>query len=52
MSRPRQICPRRLEIVIEKIDLALESFEPGSAGYRILAEARAQIKVLLQGVKA
>lgn len=48
MARPRQILPRRLEVVIEKIDLAMESFEPNSEEWHLLSDCRAQIRALLK----
>lgn len=48
MSRPRQIMPRRLQVVIEKLDLAMESFEPSSSEWQLLANCKSQIRDLLK----
>lgn len=50
MSRPRmrQIMPRRLEVVIEKLDLAKESFEPQSEEWGLLDSCQDQIRNLLE----
>lgn len=52
MSRPKakQLCPRRLEIVLEKLDLAMENFEPMSPAWLLLGRCKLQVRSLLDEV--
>lgn len=54
LGRPpqRQIMPRRLEMVVEKLDLAKECFEEESPDWLMLDDCQRAIRLLLGQLRA